>query len=177
MPSSYPESIPNIIQVLAVELKPNSVIDIGPGRGKYGLMMREYFPPENEGKGGWPHIKKIDCLEIFEPYITDVHRAVYDNVFIGNALDFEFGGYDLYMMIDVVEHWPKEDALALIERCTQKGKVLVSIPKNVGEQGAHYGNEWERHVSSWTPDDFKEKVRITENKSNHCSWILVFEKK
>jgi len=177
MPSSYPESIADIIQALATEIKPESVIDVGPGRGKYGLLLREYFPPENQGKGGWPYVKTIDCLEVFEPYITDVHRTVYDNIFIGNALEFEFGQYDLYMMIDVVEHWPKEKAFELLDKCVEKGKVLVSIRKNVGEQGAHYGNEWECHISSWHKDDFKDRYCITTDRSNDCSWILAFTKK
>ena len=176
MPSSYPENIPLIIQTIA-RLKPKSVLDIGFGRGKYGFLIREYFPPTNNKKG-WQEIPRVDGVEIFEPYITDLQIKIYDRVFIGNALETDYGGingYDLYLLIDVVEHWKKEETIKLIERLIKKGNVIISTPKIFTPQKASRGNQWEEHISHWNIGDFS-KYNF-EDISNNISTIVVLLKK
>src|ERR1043166_2954457 len=107
MPSSFPENFPTIVKLLQ-ELQPKTILDIGPGRGKYGLAAKEYLEPD-----------KVDALEIFEPYITPTLKSIYDTVHIGNALTFTYPKYDCYLIIDVLEHWNKEDAHKLLARLTQ----------------------------------------------------------
>lgn len=170
MPSSYPENIAPIIQLVA-KLKPKTVMDIGFGRGKYGFLLREYFHPSVEGE--WKPIDKIDGLDVFPEYITEVQRLIYDEIFVANALDFDFAQYDLYLIIDALEHWPKEEAYKLLDNLTKKGNVLVSTPTNIGCQGAAHGNEWERHVTQWLPKDFQDRYIIKEDWSNDSSFLYI----
>ena len=82
------------------QLNPGSVLDIGCGSGKYGVLTREYLPDA-----------RIDGIEGFTAYITDIHRVVYDNVYEVNAMEFVpklDHGYDLAMMIDMFEHLERE---------------------------------------------------------------------
>lgn len=172
MPSSYPENIAPIIQLIA-KYKPKSVMDIGVGRGKYGFLIKEYFHPDV--KGDWKPVEKVDGLEIFPQYITDLQRNIYDNLHIGNALDFKFDDYDLFLIIDVLEHWNMDEANFLLDKLTKKGRVLISTPTYIGHQGASHGNEWERHVTQWLPFHFNERV-VIDDISNESSFIYLLDK-
>lgn len=142
MPTSFRENIPLIL--LEIErINPKSILDIGFGRGKYGFLTREYY--ENI---------KVDGLEVFPQYITPLQRNIYGKIYEGNVFEMEIPQYDLYLLIDIVEHWNKEEGHKLIQKLLTMGKVLVSTPRSVGEQGAVYGNEWERHISEWGGYDF-----------------------
>lgn len=143
MPTSFRENIPTIL--LEIEkLKPTSVLDIGFGRGKYGFLIKEYYPDV-----------LVDGLEVFDNYVTNLQKHIYNKITIGSVFEEEIPKYDLYLLIDVVEHWDKDKAHKLIAELIKKGKVLVSTPRSVAPQGAEYGNEWERHVSQWGGDDFE----------------------
>ncbi len=143
MPSSYAQAILPILQIIGT-LKPKSVLDIGIGRGKYGFLIKEYFIGT-----------KVDGVEVFEPYITNLQRDIYDEIFIGNALEMELGGYDLYLLIDIVEHWEKDEVYGLINKLLKKGKVLISTPKTFMPQNEVNGNKWEAHKTYWSIEDFK----------------------
>ena len=152
MPSSYPQSILPILEAIEF-IKPKSVLDIGFGRGKYGFLVKEYYPKV-----------KVDGLEVFEPYITNLQREIYDNIFIGDILKTEVGQYDLYLLIDIIEHFEKEEAHDLLNKLLKQGKIIVSTPKTFIPQEAENGNEWEIHKTLWTIDDFKiYNHRVVEN--------------
>lgn len=144
MPSSYPQAILPIL--VAIEtIKPKSVLDIGFGRGKYGFLIKEYWPET-----------RVDGVEIFEPYVTNLQKEIYGEIFIGNVLEMDLGDYDLYLLIDIIEHWEKDEAHALINKLLKKGKVLISTPRRFIPQGWIYENRWEVHKSYWTSNDFKD---------------------
>jgi 2-polyprenyl-3-methyl-5-hydroxy-6-metoxy-1,4-benzoquinol methylase len=143
MPTSYKENIPQILDIIE-ELKPKTILDVGFGRGKYGFLVREYF-----------HDIEIDGIEIFEPYVTPAHRQTYRDIKISNALESWPISYDLILLIDVIEHWPKDKAKRWLSNVVDLGaKVLVSTPCHDIPQGAVNGNEWEAHVSHWNINDF-----------------------
>jgi SAM-dependent methyltransferase len=142
MPTSFRENIPLVLKEIE-KINPSTVLDIGFGRGKYGFLIKEYYPNI-----------KVDGLEVFEPYVTKLQREVYGKILIGNALELDIPQYDCYLLIDILEHWNKEDAHKLIKKLLTKGNVFCSVPRYVNEQGAEYGNEWERHISQWGGEDF-----------------------
>lgn len=168
MCSSFPENIPHIIHAIA-DLRPKTVLDIGMGNGKYGLLIREYFYPRTSP--GWPHVETVDGFDVYEGYVKPHHKDCYDKLTFGNALETEFSKYDLYLLIDVLEHWPKDKAHALLEQLTKKGKVLVSTPKIVEPQDDP-NNPWEAHVSQWYPGDF-EGYGVIQDRSEGPSFIYV----
>jgi 2-polyprenyl-3-methyl-5-hydroxy-6-metoxy-1,4-benzoquinol methylase len=138
---------------LIQDLDPQSVLDVGPGFGKYGFLAREYLELWWRTTDYARRTRRIDAVEVFEPYITALQRYIYDEVHIGDALAVlpKLPHYDVILLIDVIEHLDKPDGIRLIGALLQKGTFLVvSTPKNPAPQGAHFGNVHERHTSVWT---------------------------
>ena len=106
---------------------------------------------------------RIDGIEIYEDYIQDHQRAVYDKIFIGDALEV-IDGLNTYEMIyigDVLEHFEKESAWKLLDKCAAHSEkyLIVSIPLGEGwVQGAEYDNPHEEHKSFWSVEEFEPFV-------------------
>lgn len=144
---------------LVRKLNPKSILDIGVGFGRWGILFREFLEIwENaKYKGDWDRI--IDGVEIFPGYIKDYHKYFYNNIYIEDALDFlrrTGSKYDLINFGDVIEHFTKKEGEELIELSLEKGKyVLINIP--IGKHWAQQGTEdnpYEAHKSVWYNNDF-----------------------
>lgn len=143
-----------------LNLRPSSILDIGIGFGSKGMLFREYTDVWYGNYFNW--LTRIDGVEIFEKYVTDLQHKIYDNIYIGNILDIvdKLGSYDLIYMGDVIEHLPKEKGLECIQKLKLKCKNLIIVtPVAVSKQGAVYGNEHETHISEYKPIDFGKGVR------------------
>jgi 2-polyprenyl-3-methyl-5-hydroxy-6-metoxy-1,4-benzoquinol methylase len=135
------------------ELNPQSVLDIGPGFGKYGFLAREYLELWFRTTDYAKRTRRIDAIEVFGPYVTPLQRSIYNEIRIGDAIRVlpQLATYDLVLLIDVLEHVDKADGIRLITVSLQKGTfVIVSTPKNPAPQAAQFGNIHERHRSAWT---------------------------
>ncbi|WP_394821312.1 hypothetical protein [Pendulispora albinea] len=157
MPTSQHHQLTKIIDIV-VQLNPMSVLDIGVGFGKYGLLCREYLELWDGREDYRSFTRRIDGVEVFPEYLTPVHKYVYDEVYIGNALDVVPNKlertYDLALLIDVLEHFEKKDGEALLRALLARAKnVVVSVPKDIGHQGTTFENEHEAHIGEWTPDE------------------------
>ena len=159
IPSSHYSQL-NEIMSLIFDLKPKSVLDVGIGFGKYGVLCREYLElwgkKKNYYRAFWTVI--IDGIEIFEPYITPLHRFIYDNLYIGNAvyiLPTLNRDYDLILLIDILEHFSFDNGKKLIKLCIEKGRnLIISTPRNIGSQKEVFENPFEEHIFQWTQDLF-----------------------
>src|SRR3972149_759069 len=87
MPSSRPELIPFVIN-LVMQLQPRSILEIGTGFGEYGFLFREYLDiwgaaadPARLSRENWQ--VRIDGIECFAPYISDLQRRIYNRIIIG----------------------------------------------------------------------------------------------
>jgi SAM-dependent methyltransferase len=148
MPSSRVDHIPAVLGYV-VKTKPQRVLDVGVGFGKWGYLFREYLEVW-DGHLAWTHT--IDGIEVFPEYIGKHQEAVYDHIIIGDALAVvpTLKHYDLIFMGDVIEHFTTDDALALLASCRTRARaVLVTTPATFVEQGDSFGNEHERHLSAW----------------------------
>lgn len=141
------------------KLNPKSILDIGVGFGRWGILFREFLEIwENaKYKGNWDRI--IDGVEIFPGYIKDYHKYFYSNIYIEDALDYlrrTGSKYDLINFGDVIEHFSKKEGEELIQLALEKGKcVLINIP--IGKNWAQHGTEnnpFEAHKSVWYNNDF-----------------------
>lgn len=175
MPTSDWGQIGSIVHVLKL-LNPMSVLDIGVGFGKYGVLAREYLElwGAEAQYGEWK--RRIDGLEAHAGYITPLHRYVYDNIYIGDAsalLPTLTTRYDVVLLIDVIEHFAKADGKQVLAQCCEKARnVIVSTPKRPGDQGQLFGNDYETHKSRWDPRSLAQgrKHFLVPDSG---SWILV----
>jgi hypothetical protein len=131
---------------------PNTVTDIGPGEGTYAKLFR----PVHEGVW-WT------AVEIHKPYIAKYKlkstktRTMYDEIHVEDVRESADHLFyrDLVIAGDVLEHLPREDAVALLERIVSAGawNVLVSVPIVESVQGEVDGNPHEEHLHQWDADD------------------------
>lgn len=163
MPSSRPDAIPEVIHLLR-QLKPQSILDVGVGFGKWGHLFREYTDivaaeqdPARYRRDHWQ--VRIEGIEGHAAYLTDMHRFLYNHLWVGNAQDLlpALDRFDLVFLGDVIEHMDKADGMRLLGHALAKASkaVIVSTPKFETGQGGLCANELERHHSLWTAKDFK----------------------
>lgn len=126
-----------------LDIAPATVVDIGPGLGTYSNLFRP------QRRAHWMGI------EIFAPYVGRFDlTSKYDEVIVGDAREVDLPTADLYIAGDVLEHMPKPDAVALIERMKQAAKhLLISVPIIVYPQGPWEGNVHETHHYHWEHDE------------------------
>ncbi len=157
MPTSYPNQISTIVKLIT-KLNPNSVLDVGVGFGKYGVLCREYLELNEDKPEYNKFVKKIDGIEVYEKYLTPLHNYIYDHVYVGNVLnliDQMNYNYDLVLLIDIIEHFDKQQGKNLIKKLLKQNKgIFISTPKIVSKQGSQYENIYETHKSRWTKRDF-----------------------
>ncbi|HJY63014.1 MAG TPA: class I SAM-dependent methyltransferase [Ignavibacteria bacterium] len=141
------------------KLNPESILDVGIGFGRWGILFREFLEIWDAAKynGEWERI--IDGVEIFPGYIKPYHDYFYDTIYINDALNFMKSlerEYDLINFGDVIEHLEKEKGEELINIALAKSKyVLINIP--IGphwQQDETEINPHEAHKSIWYYRDF-----------------------
>ena len=111
MPSSRPNAIPTVIHLIR-QLNPQSILDVGVGFGKWGHLFREYTDilaaendPARYRRENWR--VRIDGIEGHSAYLTDMHRFLYNELYVGDACEL-IGGlpkYDIIFAGDIIEHF------------------------------------------------------------------------
>lgn len=130
---------------LVGQITPKSVVDIGPGAGKYGTLLREVSPDTT-----------TTAVEIWEPYVhTYGLSSVYDRVVVADAREFDDYNVDLVILGDVLEHMTRAEALTLWDKVRSQAKAaLISMPIIHFPQGCEHGNPYETHVEdNWTHEE------------------------
>lgn len=154
MPSSNLRAAPWVLH-FAYEVRPKDrplrILDVGPGWGKYSILVREYVDPEAQIVG----------IEIWPPYAEE-HRltALYDPLVIGDIRDQPadwLASFDIVLIVDVLEHLPLEDGLELIEKIPRW--IVLATPRDFFENPPDLP-EPERHVSHWTLEHLAETGRL-----------------
>ena len=149
MPTSEHWQIPRVVDVLVRE-RPRTVLDVGAGYGKYGMLAREY--------GG---AERVDAVDAVAPRFP-----VYDHVWLGDvrALDTllpaDAGPYDLALFIDTIEHLEKPEGWSLLDVLTRRARhVLITTPWGFRPQEIP-GQPFETHRSGWQPWEFGRRYRV-----------------
>lgn len=160
MPSSSLFTIPAVMKAVS-EVKPRSIIDIGTGFGKYGFLIREYFdlrPGPIPGYDAWAI--RMDGIEIFEDYITPVHHYIYNEMYLGEAVEVLKDldrTYDLALVAGTLEHYKKSEGRGFLDRVKEKARnIIISTPYIYYEQAGSYGNRYEEHFAGWDAGDLKQ---------------------
>jgi SAM-dependent methyltransferase len=139
-----------------VQLQPRSVLDVGCGYGKWGLLIREAldFIAGRHTSDEW--LVRIDGVDAF-PQASPLLGWVYDSFQVADIVSVSSSvrDHDLVVLGDVLEHIEKATGERLLADLLAANRcVLVNTPREWFEQGAIGGNPFERHRSFWTVDDF-----------------------
>jgi hypothetical protein len=159
--SSHWDQIPQIIEIV-MQIKPRGILDIGPGRGKYGVLFCEYLRE-------WAEQDVIVDAIADEPIWC---RHAYHEVWRGNALEILprlTKNYHLITIIDVIEHLKREDGENLLRFAAKRGeKILLTTPKDASRCGDH--------KSEWTVGMVKKVIGNTVDVFPHPrAWIMLID--
>lgn len=154
---SFPQNIPTILEFAAQALisGSNCVCDIGCGMGKYGLLIKERYlsiMAETLITPTWD--KRLIAIEdnsFF--YDNSPLDRIYDKTYNCSALQYPWPTADVYLLIDIVEHWSRH-ALGR-SLANVKGTVLVSTPKECSMYTKHYYGDNRVHCTQYTEKDFE----------------------
>lgn len=146
MPGSVRENDADVIAFVK-ENGIEKVLDVGAGKGTYSDLLRL-------------HVDSIDAVEIWTPYIEQFDlRQKYDSVRVQDAREVhpsQFGGYDLVVFGDILEHMSREDSLRVWKNSSRARFGLISVPIIHYPQGAEFGNPYEEHVQEHLhPEDIR----------------------
>lgn len=157
MPTSNLLQLNEITQLIKAT-SPKALLDVGVGFGKYGFLAREYLELWDHRQHYDDWTRQIDGIEAFPGYVGPLQRMIYNTIHLGNALDVLptlNTRYDLVLLIDVLEHFSREDGLKLLNECLRIGRnLIIAVPKPLSDQGAAFGNEFETHKFDWQVRDF-----------------------
>jgi len=154
MPSSRYDLIPVVLNVVT-QLKPKSILDVGIGFGKYGVLFREYLDLWKQDCSTVHYRStKLIGVEAFEEYNNPIYW-VYDEIHFANIIEIldKLPAVDLLFLGDVIEHFTKEDGRKLLKEINYKTAIIIT-PIKVLEQGDVFNNKYEQHVSQWNIEDF-----------------------
>lgn len=162
MPTS---DVHNIVPILTViqQLEPRSVLDVGCGFGKYGVLLREYLDVWHKRLGADQWQVRLEGIDAFAPYRNPIWDYVYQKVHIGEAQELlpDLPDFDVILIADVIEHLERRQAVELVERCLEKCRALiVSTPKDFYPQQDTNHNPYETHQILWTGSDFPPGVHV-----------------
>jgi len=142
---SFDEQIKELIETSNFE----NFLDIGPGAGKYGKMIRSVFPDA-----------RIEAVEVNNTYIQEFNLTeIYDNI-----LNENIGGFieahpdykaDLVIIGDCIEHLRKSVGVDLINYFLYRSKKSIVVFPHKYVQYSWQGNVNEAHISVWSDKDFE----------------------
>jgi len=164
---------------------PKSILDVGVGYGKWGLLCRELL--ESWQKRIYPGRWEvwIDGVEICREYIKKFPWLLefYDMIYIEDisspeCMPLQFD-YDLCICGDVLEHIEKPSAIETIKRLQKKCKaILVSLPCGEGwlDNVIAGDNPYEKHKSVWDGTEMSALgFRLVSAKPHGRGPIRIFE--
>jgi len=149
MPTSEHWQVPWIVDAIIRE-QPTTVLDVGSGYGKFGVMVREFTTAS-----------RLDAVDAIPPRF-----AVYDHFYQGDfrmlsaLLPPEPAQYDLALFVEAIEHLDKEDGWRVLDEIARRARrVVVSTPFGFRPQEIP-GQPFETHRSGWYPWEFRRKYRV-----------------
>jgi hypothetical protein len=153
MPTSDYHAVSSIMGEIQ-RLSPASVLELGVGFGKFGVLCREILDARfgRCRRDQWQTL--IHGWEIWREYDNPCWD-VYDQVVRANFANAPFTEFDLVLMIDSLEHLSPDSGRSLLRDLVKHNRhVIVSVPNGRMDQGETYGNAAEAHL--WTFNGVEE---------------------
>ncbi len=149
MPTSEHWQIPWVLDVITRE-QPATVLDVGAGYGKFGILAREYASPG-----------RVDAVDVNPPRFE-----AYDHFYRGDLRDIDrllppdAPRYDLALFLDTIEHLEKAEAWTVLETLARRARrILITTPWGFRPQQVP-GQPFETHRSGWYPWEFGCRYRV-----------------
>jgi hypothetical protein len=135
-----------------------SVLDIGAGLRPQSLV----------------NAAEVTCMEPHDEYADALEAAGFRVIRAAApaALNFSINRVDTVVMLDVIEHMEKADGVEALRRACliARRQVIVFtplgfLPQSGGEEADAWGlqgQQWQRHRSGWTPEDFPDWLHLVD---------------
>lgn len=139
------------------------ILDLGCGYGHWGHIITTHYRPEPDDPclradvvGVDIHAGNVDFARKAGTYREVIHCDA-----VSYAAKQASGSFDTVLVIDLIEHMPREDGLSLLSHVTRVASkaVILATPGfdnfRPGSNGITGFNEWEHHVSRWSVAELK----------------------
>lgn len=148
-----PSQQDNIKKILQRELSDcKSVLDLGCGESSPLRLLK-----------GNPNFKDLYSVgvDIFSPYIlknveeNKIHsKYINQNIF---EVDFPEKSFDCAIMLDVIEHFEREDFIKFLPKLEKFAKkIIIMTPNGFVKQESYDNNPYQVHKSGWTVPDMEK---------------------
>ena len=152
------------------EQRPRSILDVGCGSGRWGVLAREFLEIWEHRYTSREWQVRITGIDVHPGTWTPLHAYIYNDTITADIRTYLLAAhhFDLIIACDVLEHMPKAAALALLTAFRRQARTLIGIPLGPGWlHPAGDDNPFSAHVSEWTEADFDgattKLVRTEEN--------------
>jgi 2-polyprenyl-3-methyl-5-hydroxy-6-metoxy-1,4-benzoquinol methylase len=137
-----------------------NILDVGCGQGSFGLLINTEFPGRFN----------ITGVEVHKPYLNknNLIEKYYRGVLVLDYMDKykDLMDNDIYLFIDVLEHFPRERAIEITHYLADEGKkIIASIPN--GPKHWHQApafekkNPHEKHHHNWTNKEVNSAMGLS----------------
>jgi hypothetical protein len=153
----------DLISRLGTDLEWKTIANLGAGKCD-GLIS---------GKFRQLRCAHLINVEAYMPYYVELRLAAWatqnvENIF-GSiqkwVLEQEDKSVDIVVLLDVLEHFPKEEALVLWQQFMRiaRERIVVWLPFGPCAQDEYDGNPYQKHLSTWNPEDFEQPGYAVEH--------------
>jgi len=178
MPTGDYNYIPFILSKIR-KINPKKILEIGPGFGKWGVLIREYLEVYKNlrfHKKDW--LIQLDAVEICPYYKNKLKDFIYNHVYWRSVQKFiekpPETDYDLVIMIDVLEHMNKKEGSRVLQGLQRiSNNLIVEVPGVLYSKISkwHKINPYEDHKCCWNRKELENIGFQTINKFENGPFI------
>jgi SAM-dependent methyltransferase len=146
--NTYRFFFPQMTKYIQKELEGcETVLDLGCGRGLNSPLQ------------GMALTQAVG-VDIFQPYLEECRQKNIHSDYIQadiREIEFEDGSFDAVLMLEVLEHFSKEEGRRLLDRCSRwaRKKVIISTPNGYLWQDGFDNNPFQEHKSGWSVEELR----------------------
>lgn len=124
------------------------VLDLGCGPGTAGEILNQDLKHHFTG------------VDIYQPYVERCRASSYYNEVKKKdlkKLKIKKGSFDVILLLQVIEHLNKKEAVKLLKDCIKAAEkaVIVAVPNGICHQESYDGNIHHEHKSTWDVQDLR----------------------
>jgi SAM-dependent methyltransferase len=99
-------------------------------------------------------------VEIFEPYLEECRQKKIHSDYIRadiRGIEFKDSSFDAVLMLEVLEHFTREEGRLLLDKCSSwaRKKVIISTPNGYLWQDGYDNNPFQEHKCGWSVEDLR----------------------